>query len=159
VAGCATDTDDPLPIDDVCAAQTMFAAGTSEMGLGASFSPIVDGQEATVTPGASHLWTFTVNTRVSGMDIGSGPEHAAAVFFTARDQAGEIISLDVGCRAREFVTAGDNRWQLAESYQLALWPQFTPVLDGSMVTLQVEVLDRSGRRAGGEHRVVARLPR
>jgi hypothetical protein len=91
------------------------------------------------------------------MDVGVG-DRAGGVRFAAVDQSGQAMSLEVGCRVREFMPSPDGSWQLPSPFLLALLPEVTGRLDGATVTLQVEVRDAAGRRVTDERTIVARMP-
>ena len=142
---------------DPCVAQPVVAGGVAQVGRGSTFLPVSDGEEFAVELGLQGLYMFVVNARVRDMAVGT-ENVGGAVWFQARDQAGTILSLDVGCRAREFDLTSDGSFDLASPYFLALFPEFTGVLDGAAVTIRVEVRDRDGLQATDERTVIARLP-
>jgi hypothetical protein len=144
---------DPPDPPDPCAIAGAVDRGAAEIGLGAPFTALADGQELEVELGIQGLWMFVVNARVPELELAT----PGAVWFAAVDAAGAVRSLELGCRTRDFVAAAGG-WELAAPYFLAFPPSFTPELDGAALTLRAEVIDRAGHRAVGEHRVVARLP-
>jgi hypothetical protein len=154
-AGCAADPPPPFAVDE-CEPRPFRAGGRTEVGLGTEFAPITDGQDVVLVEGYRHLWTLTVNAQVSDMDVGSD-DSGGIVNFTAYE-GDQQVSLDVGCRVRDFETAGHNMWQLASDYILSMHPDYEAILDGAVLTLRVDVLDRHGRRAASERTVVTHLP-
>jgi hypothetical protein len=152
--GC---TDDPAPFAvDECEPRPIMPGGRTEVGLGTEFAPIVNGQDVTLVEGFRRLWTLTVNARVSEMDVGAD-DHGGVVYFEAW-QGERRVSLDVGCRVREFESAGKGAFQLSSDYILSMHPDYTEILDGALLTLRVEVQDRHGRRATSERTVITHLP-
>jgi hypothetical protein len=137
--------------------QPVVEGGAAEVGLGDQFAPITNGQEVTVELGIQGLWMFVVNGRVRDMDVGS-EDLRGVITFAALDANAQEISLEVGCRIRTFVEMPDGSRQLDTAFQLALLPQATPLLDGGMITLRLEVRDHEGRQAIDERTVVARMP-
>jgi hypothetical protein len=149
--------DDPAPFAvDECEPRPVKPGGRTEVGLGTEFAPITDGQDVTLVEGFRRLWTLTVNARVSEMDVGSN-DNEGIVNFTAW-QGEQQVSLDVGCRVREFESAGRGAFQLSSDYILSMHPDYDDILDGAQLTLRVDVRDRHGRQAASERTVVAHLP-
>jgi hypothetical protein len=154
-AGCLDEPPPPLAIDE-CEPRPLVPGGRTEVGLGTDFAPITDGQDVTLVEGYRRLWTLAVNAQVSDMDVGSADSGGAVTFIAYQGE--RQVSLDVGCRVREFETAGPNKWQLASDYILSMHPDYDEILDGATLTLRVDVLDRQGRRAASERTVVTHLP-
>lgn len=151
VAGC---TQNP-PVDP-CAAKPVIAGGSAELGLGTSFAPIVDGQTVDLERGLQGLWMFMINARARDMDVGSG-DREAAIDVAALDQSGTTISLETGCRVREFTPASNGALQLYSPYALPLDPSIAQ-LDGAKITIRIELRDHDGRRAIDERTIVAHQP-
>ncbi len=128
-----------------------------ELGLGMDFVPVVDGQDAQVQLGIQGLYMFVVSARVHDMDVGA-EDLRGTIHFQALDQTAQAISLETGCRVRDFVDAGDGTSVLQSSFFLPLLPAATPTLDGAMLTIRVEVGDHEGRHAIDERTVIARMP-
>lgn len=148
--GAADPTD--MEANDPCAIDGVVTEGEVELGLTNPFSPAVDGQEATVEL-SERLWRFVGTARVHGMDVGPGVESAA---IDARvELAGAVVSLAVGCRAREFVAVEDGD-EMVMPYYIALVPG--QVGEGVSVTIVIEVRDRHGRFATDRATVVAHYP-
>jgi hypothetical protein len=153
--GCVADEPAPFAVDE-CDPRPVKPGGRTEVGLGTEFAPITDGQDVTLVEGFRRLWTLTVNARVTDMDVGSDDREGIVTFAAfAGDQQ---VSLDVGCRVREFEATGRGAFQLSSDYILSMHPDFTPILDGAMLTLRVDVHDRHGRRAASERTVITHLP-
>lgn len=129
--------------------------GSVFVGLGNSFAPIVEGEQVTVQLGAQGLWMFVGAARVRDMEVGSDEQRAAVQFDAIAN--GRTVSLDVGCRAREFAVVGSDL-EMVTPFFVALNPDFTPELDGANVTLVVNVRDYAGRSATDQRSIIARLP-
>jgi hypothetical protein len=153
--GCVADEPPPFEVDE-CVPRPLLPGGRTEVGLGSDFAPILDGQDVTLVEGFRRLWTLTVNARVSEMDVGSD-DHVGIVYFAAYDGEREV-SLDVGCRVREFEDAGHGEYQLSSDYILSMHPDYTSILEGATLTLRVAVHDRHGRMATSERTVITHLP-
>jgi hypothetical protein len=142
-AACGTTADPPL---DLCKVALASSSGSIELGHGAGdYTPVVEGETFPVVLGPQGLWMFVMSARVSGMDIADG--ETAAVWYTALAPSGDAISLDTGCRERGFADAGDGTMQMTDAYFLAVYPEFSGLLAGGMVTLQASVRDVSGHEA------------
>jgi len=157
VASCSSEPSSP-PVDP-CQVEPMFVGGTAEVGLGSEFSPIMDGQDVQLIFGYRNLYTVVVNARVQDMDIGAD-DRPGVVFLTAFDEGGQVISLDLSCRVREFVetATADGTQQLDSPYNLPLHPSFTPSLEGARIKIRLDVRDQDGIQAIDERTVVAHLP-
>jgi hypothetical protein len=153
--GCAADEPPPFEVDE-CEPRPLAPGGRTEVGLGSDFAPIVDGQDVTLVEGYRRLWTLTVNARVADMDVGSD-DREGIVYFAAY-QGEREVSLNVGCRVREFEDAGRGQFQLSSDYILSMHPDYTPILEGAILTLRVDVHDRHGRQATSERTVITHLP-
>lgn len=133
--------------------------GTIDLGLGDPFMALTDGQEANYELGLQGLYMFVINARVHGLDLGIEDERGA-VRFASFAPSGEQMSLEFGCRARDFNPDDGNGQQLATTFFLPFDPTFTPTLDGTTVTIRAEVIDHTGATATTERTVVARpMPR
>ena len=160
VAACASKMDPPTD-DDPCVPKPVVPGGSAEVGLGTDFTPIADGQNATVTLGTQGFWMFIASARTLDMNVGSG-DREGVVEFTAFDAQNQQVSVDFRCRVREFMPhAGaaepDYRY-LSEQYNVALEPAFSSRLEGTAVTLQVDVHDVDGRQAISRKTVIAHFP-
>ena len=153
LASCSSDPD-PTPADE-CAVKPLVAGGSVELGLGSTFTPVVNGQTADLQLGAQGLWMFVVNARVRDMSVGSDRE--GIIEAAVLDQSGNVISLGLGCRLREFVETADGFLQVTSPYLVPLVPDDTPI-DGTTVKIRLEVRDEEGRRATDERSVVAHVP-
>ena len=150
--------------DDPCALRPVVPGGSVEVGLaGTPFRPIVDGEDVDLVVGSQGLDMFVVSARTQELDVGSGDQEGVVV-FTVFDANEQEISFDFSCRLREFVPSTSpgsvsGSMVLAGLYGLPLLTEFiTPQLEGSRVTIQVEVRDTAGRRAIARAGVVAHLP-
>lgn len=152
VAGCAADPapapEDPL---DPCELEPTVAEGTVELGLGRTFVPVVDGERVRVYLSPLHIWTLVANARVRDLAVGHG-EADAAIDLAAFDSAGTRVSLDVGCRAREFMSSPDGTHSLREAYAISF--RSIEELEGKLITIRVTVVDRAGRIAVDERDVL-----
>jgi hypothetical protein len=143
--------------DDVCTVAQSSTAGSVEIGHGKTgYVALVEGETFELELGLQGLWMFIVKARASGMDIGDG--ETAAVWYTAVGPAGEVISLDSGCREREFELAEDGTLEMSEPYFVAVRPEFTGLLTGGNISLEVIVRDAGGHEATNTTHVVAKLP-
>lgn len=154
-AGCVDEGPPPLGVDE-CEPRPFTPGGRTEVGLGSEFAPIIDGQDVTLHEGYRRFLMLTVNARVTDMDVGDGDREGVVNF--AAFQGEQQVSLEVGCRVREFEADGRGRMQLASNYNLTMHPDFTPILEGATLTLRLDVLDRHGRHATSERTVVSHLP-
>jgi len=157
IAGCADDANHPAPPVDPCAVEPSLAGGAAEVGLGSDFTPLVEGQDVHVELGIQGLYMFVVNVRVQDMDV-SSDGRPGVIYLGAFDQSGQAISLETGCRVREFGDTGGGHQQLSSPYFLPLIPDFTSVLEGAMVTIRLDVRDLDGHQAKDERTVVTHLP-
>lgn len=154
VASCSSDPD-PSTMD-VCEVKPLVAGGSVELGLGNPFTPVVNGQTVDLQFGAQGLWMFVVTARAHDMDVGAGDREGvieAAVF----DQDGNLLSLGLGCRLREFAETGDGFSQVTSPYLVPLVPT-TNLPDGIMVKVHLELRDNQGRRATDERLVITHVP-
>ena len=138
---------------DPCAVAPTTDEGTAELGLGTTFTAVTDGQVVQLEPGVQGLWMFVGSARVHGLDVGDG-ERRAAVEFRATS-GGQTVSLETGCRAREFVST-DAGATLRKPYFVPFDPQFA--VNGATVELVVEVRDHLGSATTDQRTVVAKLP-
>lgn len=152
IAACSSGPGDE---HDPCEVSAVTSEGVLEVGLGDPFVPIADGQEVTVQLGAQGLWMFVVSARVQDMEVGLDDRRAAIELDAIADNT--TVSLEVGCRGREFADVGGHL-QMVTPFFLALDPAFTPQLDGASVTIVGYIRDHAGRAAMDERRVIARLP-
>jgi hypothetical protein len=156
LVGACADDGATLP-PDPCEVSPVVPGGAGELGLGETFTPVVDGQDVTLELGAQGLWMFIVNTRLPEGDLRAGDlagVSASATFDSTR----ETISIDVSCRVRELAPAGTGYLQLDSPYLLPLQASLTPQLEGSHVTIELEVRDAAGRQGRDRRAVVAHLP-
>jgi hypothetical protein len=131
--------------------------GSVELGHGkADYVAIAEGETFELELGLQGLWMFIVSTRATGMDIGDGD--TAAVWFNAIGPEGQLISLDTGCREREFAVTPEGALQLTDPYLVAILPEHTGLLSGGNITLEVIVRDVEGHEATSVSHVVAKLP-
>jgi hypothetical protein len=142
---------------DPCAVKPVVAGGSAELGLGSDFAPVVAGQDVELQLGTQGLWMFVVNARARDMDVGSG-DREGVIDVAALDQSGEQISLELGCRVREFAETAGGDLQLTSPYFLPLLPTAAPGSEGAKVTIRLDIRDGEGRRATDERSVVAHLP-
>lgn len=142
-------------VTDVCEIKRSGEAGSVELGRDRDYAPVAEGDTLQAQLGLQGLWMFIVNARAFDMDI--APGETAAVWFYAVSQAGDLISLDIGCRDREFKQA-DGGVEMTDPYQLALRPEYSQVLAGGTVTLEVVVRDQSGMEATTTRTIVATMP-
>ncbi len=154
VGACGTTPPDEIRVCDTALATS---SGSVEIGRGGAgeYTPLAAGDTFQVVLGAQGLWMFLVSARVTGMDIDGGD--SAAMWFHAVGPAGEAMSLDFNCSERNF-EAADGGIEMKTPFPLALFPDYTSILGGGNVTLQVTVRDRSGNEATSELTVVAQLP-
>lgn len=131
------------------------SSGRVELGRDRDYVPVAEGETLEAQLGLQGLWMFVVNTRAFDMDIVA--DDTAAVWFYAVTQAGETMSLDIGCRDREF-KAADGGVEMTDPYQLALRPEYSHVLAGGLVTLEVVVRDQSGEEATTTRTIIASMP-
>jgi hypothetical protein len=152
VAGCSGSSDP----QDPCAIAPVTAGGSAEVGRGDPFVSVADGEDFELELGVQGLWMFVLSARVRDVDVGDG--NLGRIDVVAYDQTDAVVSLDVGCRARDWVSTGDGGWELASVYQLALYPGLETMLDGAMVRIELQVGDRDGTYAVDERTVVVRIP-
>ncbi|MBC7975731.1 MAG: hypothetical protein H7138_12200 [Myxococcales bacterium] len=148
-AGCATN-EPTEPCDD----RPVVPGGSAELGLGFEFTPVADQEQVELQLGTQGLWMFIVNARAYDMELGTGE----GVEIDAVDASGTVISLEAACRTREFDDQGNGTLQLSSAFLLPLLPDATPTLDGSTITIRLEIRDTKGRRATDERTIVAKLP-
>jgi hypothetical protein len=143
--------------DDVCKVAQRGAAGSVEIGHGSSdYVPVIEGETFQLELGLQGLWMFILSARANGMDISDG--ETAAIWFNAIGPGGEIISLDSGCREREFAVTTDGALELTDPYFVAVLPEHTGLLSGDTISLEVIVRDAGGHEATSITSVVAQLP-
>ena len=145
------------PPDDPCALKPVVAGGSAELGLGSSFAPVVAGQDVELQLGTQGLWMFIVNARARDMNIGSGDQEGV-INVAALNESGQQVSLEIGCRVREFAATSGGDLQLTSPYLLPLLPTSTPGPAGLKVTIRLDIRDGEGRRAIDERAVVAHVP-
>lgn len=151
LVGCSSQ---PTKVD-VCDLERAGEAGSVELGRDRDYAPVIDGETLQVELGLQGLWMFIVNARAFDMDI--VPGETAAVWFYAVSQAGETISLDLGCRDREF-KATEGGVEMTDPYQLALRPEYSHLLAGGTLTLEVIIRDPSGMEATTTRTIIASMP-
>ena len=151
-ASCSSENGAPM---DPCAMKPVIAGGSAELGLGSSFMPVVAGQNVDLQLGAQGLWMFIVNGRARDMAVGSG-DREGVVDVAVFDKTGQTISLDLGCRRREFAETADGYLEFASPFLLPLNP--SAMVDGATVTIHLQVRDTEGRQAIDERAVVAHVP-
>lgn len=160
-AGACASKMDPPANDDPCAPRPVIPGGSAEIGLGSDFTPITDGQDATVVRGAQGLWMFVSSARTLDMNVGSG-DLEGVVVFTAFDENNQQVSIDFRCRLREFLpradAVGPPYRYMTEQFNLALEDSFYDRLAGAAVTLQLDVQDVDGRKATSRRTVTAQYP-
>jgi hypothetical protein len=145
------------PPDDPCAPKPIVVGGSAEIGLGSSFSPVVPGQDVELQLGTQGLWMFIINARAHDLNVGSGDQEGV-IDVAALDEAGQQISLSLGCRVREFATTSGGDLELTSPYFLPLLPTVTPGAAGLKVTIRLDIRDGEGHRATDERAVVAHVP-
>lgn len=145
------------PPEDVCTVPLGGSIGSVEIGHGlGEYTPVVEGETFPVELGVQGLWMFVVSARATGMDISDG--ETAAVWYTASGPTGEVISVEMGCRARAFESAGEGSFEMTHAYFVPILPSYTSVLGGGTVTLQAIVRDASGHETTASVSVIAALP-
>lgn len=150
----ACGSDDPV---DVCSVPEQGVAGAADIGRGGdAYVPIMDGETFSVQLGLQGLWMFVVSARITGLEVADG--ETAAVWYEASASDGTLISLPSGCRAREFETSDAQTLEMSEDYFLAILPDYTYVLDGGEVTLQLVARDQQGQQATVERTIVSAMP-
>jgi hypothetical protein len=143
--------------DDVCTVGQRDTMGFVEIGHGKSdYVAVTEGETFELELGLQGLWMFIVSARTSGMDIGDGD--TGAIWYTARGPSGEAISLETGCREREFAVSEDGSLEMTDPYFVAILPEHTGLLSGGNITLEVIVRDAAGHEATNVSHVVAKLP-
>jgi hypothetical protein len=146
----------PAPVDE-CAVKPVIDGGVAELGLGPDFAMVMDGQDVPLQWGTQTLLMFVVNARAHDMNIVPG-ESQGVVNLTALGPDGTQVSLETGCRVRDFMALPSGDVQLTSPYQLPLSPALTPGLDGAKITIRLEIRDQDGRQAVDEVSVVAHIP-
>jgi hypothetical protein len=162
LAACGTEGEgmtppDAEPVFNPCELAPTAQAGSVEPGLGETFTPIVEGQDATLTLGIQGLYMFVTNARVRDLEVGTG-DLRGAVRFAAFDTEGQVLTLELGCRVREFIDLGDGSRALDGSYEMPFPPEVSDVLEGTSVTIRIDVRDRTGRQAVDQRTVIAHKP-
>jgi hypothetical protein len=143
--------------EDVCTVAQSSAMGSVEIGHGKSdYVAVAEGETFELELGLQGLWMFIVSARTTGMDIGDGD--TAAIWYTALGPSGEPISLETGCREREFAVSADGSLELTDPNFVAVLPDYTGLLSGGMISLEVVVRDAAGHEATSVTHVVAKLP-
>ena len=148
--------DDGMPLDP-CSLASVVPGGSSELGLGDTFAPLVEGQTVTLELGLQGLWMFLVNARVPEGSFHAG-DLAGVTAVAKLEATGEVASLEVSCRSRMLVPAGDGYLQLENPYLLPIRPELTPQLEGARATLTLDVRDPDGNVARDARGLVMHLP-
>jgi hypothetical protein len=143
--------------EDVCTVAQRSSSGSVEIGHGKTdYVAVVEGETFELELGLQGLWMFVVSARATGMDIGDGG--TAAIWYNAIGPAGEAMSLDTGCREREFAVTAAGALELTDPYLVAILPDYSALLSGGNITLEVIVRDAAGQEATSRSHVVAKLP-
>lgn len=151
-AGCA-DT----PPADPCAELPVVAGGEVQLlGYGDSL-PLTDHQDLTVVPGSQYFWTLQMTLRARDLHVGDGAL-SGVLHFAVFDQNNKLVSLPTGCRVRDFQQTGDGYQQLAQGFALPFDPSFDMQIEGAVLHVRVDVLDRDGVNGTGEATVVSHFP-
>ena len=160
VAACSSGTSasvDAAPPVDECEAKPVIAGGAAELGLGPDFTMVTEGQDLALQWGTQTLLMFVVNARAHEMNIVPG-QSQGVVNVTALGPDGAQVSLETGCRVRDFMSLPSGDVQLASPFQLPMQPARTPQIDGAKIKIRLEIRDQDGRQAINEVSVVAHLP-
>ena len=144
-----------------CADIPLVAGGSVELGLGAAqggvFQPITDHEDLNVQLGSQGLWMFVMNARRSDMSVGAG-ELEGVVYYSLLDQSGGTMSIQTGCRVLEFAPLDGAYLGLRTGYALPFSLDYNSTLEGTIVTIHLELRDHEGHRAVDDRTVVAHLP-
>lgn len=158
VAACSSPSTDSSKDMDVCAAtagQAVVAGGTAELGTGNAFTAIPTGGTVDVVAGSQGLHMFVINMRVRDLDVSL--DKGAAVTVSVHDQNGVSLAMDFGCRARFFEPNADGWLYADQPYNQPLTLDALARIDGTMVTLQIDVRDDQGHEATDMRTVVAHV--
>ena len=154
-------TDEPtFKYADPCAIRPQISGGIAEMGFGTLdditlFTPAIDGADFTVQPGVQYLMIGVLNVRTRDMTLGTG-DRGGQVEFAGYDSSGQMVSLDDGCRVRDFAATDDGYVQLTSPFALPFTGAAASALNNYTITVHVDVRDPEGRWAWDERTFVFR---
>lgn len=143
---------------DQCPVKPLAAEGTVELGVGFTFTPVVDGQTVDAVVGVQGLTMVVLNARAQDMDLGIGSNAGYTSAFVLEN--GQAVAVTESCQVTDYEPASDGSdgVQLVTPLRMPLLPAYLATLDGATVTLSLEIVDQDGRHASDMHTVTLQLP-
>lgn len=143
--------------DELCAEKATLPGGSVQLGLGAEFKPITDGETVEFVLGLQGLWMVVTNVRAQDMHLGSDSLQGIVV-LDAKDAMGTQVSLETGCHIREFADGGDGYTYLTTTFLLPVSPNYPNDLEGMPLTVSLSLHDQEGHQATDTHTIIAHFP-